>query len=149
MKMKILVLVSLLGFIALSLLSCMIENEINGCDFKRVISNQWRFVAFDSSGIITEAAPADTILLIFKTSGQIQGKARGLCGNNYYGFYFLENCKAINFYSMYSTKVLCPDPSSLYWDYYFKLEYVNSFYVDVSELHLYYGSMSKLIFKKI
>jgi heat shock protein HslJ len=143
--MNKLFLATMFWVLILNCASCTKDNIQTPNDFDKIQNSSWRFIAFDSSGIITKLDPADTILLTFKKSGLIEGESSGLCGNDYHGVYSIDG-NNIRLDSLFSSEALCP--SSRYWDYYYTLQEVSSFQLDDSHLYLYYRSnRQRLIFE--
>lgn len=145
--MKKLIIFLIFWFLNLTFTSCKKDIIQVPYDINKIFNTSWQFIAFDSSGIVTKLDNADTIFLSFKENNRIEGTSQGLCGNNYFGVYYINGNK-ISYDSLISTEMLCP--RSRYWEYYYDLKYVNYFYVSDSQLFLYYNrNIQRLLFKKL
>lgn len=134
-------------FLTLTFTSCKKDIIQVPCNIDRITNTSWQFIAFDSIGIGTKIDTADTIFLSFKENNRIEGSSQGLCGNFYFGVYYIDGNK-ISFDSLISTELPCP--LSRYWEYYYNLKSSNYYNVSDSQLFLYYNRhMQRLLFKKL
>ncbi len=134
-------------FLNLNYISCKKDIIQAPCNINKIFNTTWQFIAFDSSGIVTDIDNMDTIFLSFKINNKLEGTSQGLCGNHYNGVYRIDGNKVF-FDSLTSTEMACP--RSKYWEYYYKLQFVNYFQMSDSQLSLYYNRrIQRLLFKKL
>ncbi|NWF50310.1 MAG: META domain-containing protein [Ignavibacteriaceae bacterium] len=134
---------SLSAIILLLMFSCSSEDEITRVDFSTLINLNWQLQSVTESGKApVQTTPGDSIFIVFRNNGRLEGHAQGLCGN-YYGGIFSVSGNEISFDSLNSTEAACE--GSLYWDYYSLLFQINSFSSANNELYLYTADKRKKI----
>jgi heat shock protein HslJ len=134
---------NLSAIILLLLFSCAPEDEITRVDFSTLINLNWQLQSVTESGKTpVQTTSGDSIFIVFRNNGRLEGHAQVLCGN-YYSGVFTVSGNEISFDSLTSTEAVCQ--GSLYWDYYSLLFQINSFSSANNELYLYTADKRKKI----